>query len=538
MFTCHYGQVMMEKALHTTNKYLEVQGKVDLAADHPELEAVLAAYGYLREIKGEIIGNKLFLSGSVDLHLVYRGKESLDRVPVYGMVWKGTEGAVVNAEIDLPDLEASWDWHVCLLKTKLQPEADRTLKYQLELEVRLRAHEPVAVGFVEQIETEAPIHTEVEHLLVEEPLLKTDVSREFDNTFALTYPKLPLSRFVSCQVYPVHATASFNKDRVSIEGKLEVQLVYVTLTEDGQEGGLETQKWTEENGGALPFQITVETPIAEEPSVYYELRVESVECTSTHPESCRVQVQLGADVCLTKTRQTKAIIDVAAAEKGVIDLKREIGSWIEVVEEVERSFVVEKLLTLPDQRANIEKVIQVMVSEPKIQWELDHDQLLITGEALANLLYQAERMSEEENTITAASWGQGGTEAFTFGTTIDLPGVEEAMQARVLLNPQRPQVEQVDEKTVKLIWTFKAMITVTQSREFLVVTDSALVLPEEGPKPSMLFYVVQPGDTLWGIARRYNTTMAALAKTNQLTGTDQELVYGKKLLIPKKPIVS
>ena len=82
------------------------------------------------------------------------------------------------------------------------------------------------------------------------------------------------------------------------------------------------------------------------------------------------------------------------------------------------------------------------------------------------------------------------------------------------------------------------MITITQNRELSLVSDSALVLPEEGPKPSMLFYVVQPGDTLWGIARRYNTTMAALAKANQLTGTDQELVLGKKLLIPKVPIAN
>ena len=538
MFTCHYGQAVMERTLHATSKILEVQGQLELAVDYPELEAVVATHGYLREIKGEITGNKLFLSGTVDLHLVYRVKESVDRVPVYGMVWKGTEGVIVNGEVDLSDLEANWDWQVRLLKTKVQPEADRTLKYHLELEVRLRAHEPVAVGFVDQIETETPIHTEVEHLLVAEPLLQTYVSREFSNTFALTYPRSPLSRFISCQVFPVHSTASFAKNRVIIEGKLEMQLVYATLTEDGQEGGLETQKWTEENGGALPFQITVETPLPEEPSIYYELWVESVECTSTHPESCRVQVQIGADVCLTKTRQVKAFIDVSAAEKGIIDLKREIGSWIEVIEDAERFFVVEKLLTLPEQRANINKILQVLVTDPRIQWELDHDQLIVAGEALATLLYQGESLGEEGEAITAASWGQGATEVLTFGTTFDLPGVEEGMQARVFLNPQRPNVELVDERTVKLVWEFKAMITVTQNRELALITDSALVLPEDGPKPSMLFYVVQPGDTLWTIARRYNTTMAALAKTNQLTGADQELVFGKKLLIPKAPFAN
>ena len=41
MFTCHYGQAVMERTLHATSKILEVQGQLELA-DYPELEAVVA----------------------------------------------------------------------------------------------------------------------------------------------------------------------------------------------------------------------------------------------------------------------------------------------------------------------------------------------------------------------------------------------------------------------------------------------------------------------------------------------------------------
>src|SRR5690606_41138041 len=92
---------------------------------------------------------KLFLSGTADLHLVYRAQEQLDRVPVYGMVCKGLDGVVFNGELDLPDLEGYWDRQVRLLKTKLQPEGDRTLNYLMELEVQLRAYEPVTVGYLD-----------------------------------------------------------------------------------------------------------------------------------------------------------------------------------------------------------------------------------------------------------------------------------------------------------------------------------------------------------------------------------------------------
>ena len=199
---------------------------------------------------------------------------------------------------------------------------------------------------------------------------------------------------------------------------------------------------------------------------------------------------------------------------------------------------MEKLLTLPDQSASLKQILQVVVADPQVQWELDQDQLILTGETPVTLLYQAESSGDEREAIMTANWGQGGTAALTFGVALDLPGVEAGMQARVFLNPQRFTAEPADERTLRLVWELKAMIMVTQSRALSLVTDSALVLPTEEPKPSMLFYVVQPGDTLWGIARRYNTTMAALAKQNQLAGTDQELIIGQKLLIPKEAVVN
>ena len=49
----------------------------------------------------------------------------------------------------------------------------------------------------------------------------------------------------------------------------------------------------------------------------------------------------------------------------------------------------------------------------------------------------------------------------------------------------------------------------------------------------MLFYVVQPEDTLWKIARKYETTVNTLTRSNQLANPER-LEIGQKLLIPKR----
>jgi LysM repeat protein len=535
MLTCCYGQATVERTLYAASQSLASEGEIYLPEDSPELEAVLSAHGYLAEVSGEINGDKLLLSGMVETHLVYRSKEELDQVSAYGLILSGSNGAVFNGEISLPDLvDASWDWQARLVKLKLEPGVAQTVKYRLELEVQLFAGQFKQIDFVDEIQAEAEIQTEVEHLMIAEPILKTYVKREISQQFALTYPKQPLARLLSCQVYPMNSTAVFAKDRVNIEGKMEVELVYVTLSAEGQEGGVETQKWTVENGGAIPFQITAETPVLLEPSVDYELWVEGVQFTSTHPESCRIQVQLGVGVSLSKLRQVKTVIDVSTEGEGIIDLKQEKTTWVEVVEDAERLITVEKMLTLPASYPDIEKVLQVSMLEPTLEWQLAPDQLIVTGEMVGFLLYQTEAMEAENATLQTATWGVGDTAALTFGTALELPGVEKEMHTRCWVNLRQYKSEQVDERTVKLTLEYKTRIRVTQTREFTLVIDSALVLPDEKPKPSMLFYVVQPGDTLWEIARRYNSTMVTIAAANNITNPDHEVVFGRKLLIPKE----
>lgn len=55
-------------------------------------------------------------------------------------------------------------------------------------------------------------------------------------------------------------------------------------------------------------------------------------------------------------------------------------------------------------------------------------------------------------------------------------------------------------------------------------TDGVLLREEERPVPEEVWrYRVRPGDTLWALARRYGTTVGAIARLNALA--DPNLIY-------------
>jgi membrane-bound lytic murein transglycosylase D len=68
--------------------------------------------------------------------------------------------------------------------------------------------------------------------------------------------------------------------------------------------------------------------------------------------------------------------------------------------------------------------------------------------------------------------------------------------------------------------------------------DIVAQLPERqsapAPAPRPRVHVVRPGDTLWGVARRYGVTVPALAAANGLS-VQEHLTSGARLEIPGTP---
>lgn len=127
-------------------------------------------------------------------------------------------------------------------------------------------------------------------------------------------------------------------------------------------------------------------------------------------------------------------------------------------------------------------------------------------------------------------------EEIPFNASIDIPGSKIDMQciAKVSIESIDADIE-VNTIAIKAVIEVYARVNYIIHKEFLINVDE-LDGEIPGKKASLTIYVVQNGDTLWKIAKRYCTTIQDLVKLNDIEDPDV-IKIGDKLIIPGRAII-
>ena len=122
-----------------------------------------------------------------------------------------------------------------------------------------------------------------------------------------------------------------------------------------------------------------------------------------------------------------------------------------------------------------------------------------------------------------------------FTVVLDINGVEEGMKA--LANCDLDGIEATLEANtiaVKLSLSINAKVCSATNKEFISdVIESDEEIKEK--EASIIIHVVSKGDSLWSLAKKYNTTVKELVDLNSLENEDN-INVGDKLIIPGRAI--
>jgi LysM repeat protein len=159
--------------------------------------------------------------------------------------------------------------------------------------------------------------------------------------------------------------------------------------------------------------------------------------------------------------------------------------------------------------------------------KLVEDKVILDGVLNVDVLY---RTTDEEKYVYTVN------EEIPFSCSVEVPGCKIDMQCigKASLENIEASIE-ADTIAIKAVVEVYSRVNYITHKEFLVdMTSVEGELPKK--KASLIIYVVQNGDTLWKIAKKYASTVEDLVKLNDIE--DQEVVkVGNKLIIPGRAII-
>ncbi|MCB2293148.1 DUF3794 domain-containing protein [Clostridium algoriphilum] len=184
-------------------------------------------------------------------------------------------------------------------------------------------------------------------------------------------------------------------------------------------------------------------------------------------------------------------------------------------------------IELDNNKAKPSKVIMCNASVCITDKKVIEDKVIVDGIMNVTVLY---RSDDEEKYLSAVS------EEIPFSCGADILGAKINMSSMCKVALENINVDiEAGNMAVRAVVKVYARVNYMVQKKFLVD-----VYPVEGEAPekkaSITIYVVQVADTLWKIAKKYNTTIQEIARVNQIEDTNV-IKVSQKLIIPGRIVI-
>lgn len=310
--------------------------------------------------------------------------------------------------------------------------------------------------------------------------------------------------------------------KVEVNGLLEVNVLYMGETEENQ---LQYQEFE------VPFTQYIEIPAAEKDmecatdSALQECHLEVGEDTNGERRVLNAHMVLSMGARVFADTEQEIVVD-AYSPSNVVDIEKNMVGLSEFIGKGRSNIVVKETIGIKHGDPEIEKVCYMNVLPIVNEVRLLDDRVLMEGMIECTAVYETSYSAEPMCSIT---------EQIPFKHFMDISGVRLGMSCMVKCSADSVSYTQINNEVIEvrvLLGVYAEAVRNTEKKLVEKVEAVEGVSLDYGNIPAVTIYMVQKNDTLWSIAKRYNTTVDALARLNNIENPSK-VANGMQIMILK-----
>jgi hypothetical protein len=345
---------------------------------------------------------------------------------------------------------------------------------------------------------------------------------EFNEELTLAADVPPIDKILRSDFKVVVKDEKAADGKVEVNGMLGVNILYKAAADQSP---LQYQEFE------VPFTQYIEIPAAERnmecttDNALQECYLEIGEDSNGERRVLNAYMVLGMGARVYKDTEQDVVAD-AYSPTNVVDIEKNMFSINDFVGKGRSNVMVKETMSIKHGDPEIEKVNYVNVMPIVNEVKLLDDRVLMEGMMECTAVYMTSYSAEPMCSIT---------EQIPFRHYVDIPGVRLGMPCNVKCSADSINFTQINNEVIELrvvLGVYAEAVKRTEKKLVEKVEAVEGMSIDYGRIPAVTLYMVQKGDTLWSIAKRYNTTVDALATLNNIENPSR-VSNGMQIMILK-----
>jgi spore coat assembly protein SafA len=549
---CQYDSMRYPFFLSDLTRSIPVEGELKLAENLAPLAKICWGSFEIENPELAVYDDLLVISGKVYPYLIYLTSPGVNLINAEadneeirereferlecGTRWINEAGVGYEARITIPGLRPGMAIDVDLSPSNAVFEEKGPGKIQFlgQLEATVHTLDNQETEVVGEVVAQPPSKVNV----IKEPVKLEEVLDIRKETLPLQTPlvlsnlKPGAARILTYQARPAGIDYEVGRNKIFIKGFLDVAMVYVGCDDDGRPTEIFAHEWDRSSGTAVPFEIVIPVDTADmDLSVIPKITLGNSKLEMKTPREMRYRVDVQCEATISKVVQKEVVTDVESGGDQIVDVLKNLLNFEETLGETTGVVALDTTIALPGGE-NPERLLLWEGSSKGLSLEAAEDKVLVDGSMDLRLIYTAD--SVDGSRLQVACWDRPTNTSIPLAGVIEFPGIQRGALLRAQAQIDSINLELTGDRTIKVNATVLLRVMARVPRALMTLRDCAVVEPvDPDTRPSMMFYVVQRGDSLWKIARQYQTTVDTLAQANQISNPDR-IHPGQKLIIPKQ----
>lgn len=516
--------VRYEQLLREGLKNQTVKGEHLLRdSQYPDMKEVLGVDAKATVTNKEIVGDKVMVEGNLDYIIFYVSKEEADidsptnkihsvvfndKFSNYLDINNDEHNTVCNVECELEHIEASW-----MNERKVSIDGILTLRWEL--------YKNDEFEYVKDIEGKEDVQTKKENETLNGIKGEKDIDLMGKSMLKVTMDKPEIDEILKCQMN-LH-----KKEVKAVEGKVYVgcycKISVFYKGKDNKEfqcieDDVYLSKEEELPGINSDMTSTLELTVGDE---QYSVNLDDV----GENRVINIEFLVKGNVKVYSNEKVEILKDAYSPTMNV-ELDKSSKEFTLIHSILNSEVTAKGLLDINNKEDRVEEVI-IASGQPVIKDKVVEDERVrVEGVVKTYIVY---KISGED-----LNYGILVGEV-SFNSIIDVKGLKKDMTVVI-----KSYLESMDTGVEGNAVSVKANVGLciktyhNVTKEYIKgVTEGADGVVEK--KASVIIYVVGDGETLWDLAKKYNTTVAELERLNDLD-ENEKITPGSKLIIPGRAI--